>query len=189
MEVPTYFIYPIYTGALALLTFILVPRKEIRRLAIYAIMFGGVSDVLAIVLFTKILGMGGYINFNPFGAFGIPLFPPISWVAFYIMFLYFLPRKKPWKYIFPIVAGIFSLYFSYVLQALGIFKWNYGSPILHLLIIYLPWECSVAWAYLRLTSVATNKKSTPKLYFTVPAPAKKKEHFMKKVRLVKPRKL
>lgn len=186
---PKHFIYPIYTGTLVLLTFILVPRKEIRRLAIYAIVLGGVFDVLAIVLFTKVLGMGGYINFNPFGAFGIPLFPPIAWTAFFIMFLYILPRKKPWKYIFPIVAGTYSLYFSYILQALGIFKWNYGSPVIHLLIVYLPWECSVAWVYLRLTNVTSSKRLIPKLHFTVPAPAKKKVHLIKKVRLVKPRKL
>jgi len=154
---PKHFIYPIYTSILVLMTFLLVPRKEIRRLAIYAIVFGGLFDVLAVLLFTKILGMASYINFNYFGAFGIPLFPPISWVAYYIMFLYILPYNKPWKYIFPVVAGCFSLYFAYVLQALGIFRWNYGSPILHLFIIYLPWECSVAWIYLRLIKKTTIK--------------------------------
>lgn len=184
---PKQFIYPIYTGALVLLMFIVVPRKEIRRIVIYSIVFGGVLDVLAILLFTKALGMGGYINYAYFGAFGIPLFPPISWVAYYTMFLYILPQNKPWKYIFPVIAGCFSLYFSYVLQALGIFRWNYGSPLLHLLIIYIPWECSVAWLYLRSLKVKTNKEMVSKRYFIVPAPAMKKER--QKVHIVKPKKL
>lgn len=184
---PNQFIYPIYTGVLSLLAFVLLPRKEIRRLAIYAIVFGGLFDVLAILFFTKFLGMGGYINFKNFGAFGIPIFPPIAWVAYYIMFLYILPRNKPWNYIFPVVAGCFSLYFSYVLQALGIFRWNYGSPILHLFAVYLPWECAVAWVYLRLTNEDTNKQRVPRRYFTVPAPAMKPEK--QKVRLVRTKKL
>ena len=182
---PEHFIYPIYTGILALLAFALVPRKEIRRLGIYAIVFGGLVDVLAILLFTKVLGMGGYINFKYFGAFGIPLFPPIAWTAYYILFLYFMPQNKPWKYIFPVIAGCFSLYFSYFLQEIGIFRWNYGSPVLHLLIIYLPWEFSVAWIYLRTIKGKTNKRRLPKHYFAVPAPAMKNKH----AKRVKPKKL
>lgn len=184
---PKYLIFPMYSGALALLTFILVPRKEIRRLAIYAMIFGGMFDVVAILFFTKLLGIGGYINYRNFGAFGIPLFPPVSWVAYYIMFLYILPRQKPWKYVFPVIAACFSLYFSYVLQELGIFKWNYGGPLLHLLIIYLPWECGVAWFYLRSLEGKENKERIPKHYF-IPAPAMKKEQ-RRKGSFVKPKKL
>lgn len=182
---PTHFIYPIYTGILALLTFALVPRKEIRRLSMYAIVFGGVTDVFAILLFSNVLGMVDFINFKYFGAFGIPLFPPIAWTTYFIMFMYFMPKNKPWRYIYPVITASFSTYFGYVLHALGIFNWYY-HPILLLLLAFLPWQCGVAWAYLRLEEGKV--KSIPKHYFTIPEPVMKKEH-ERKVSFVKPKKL
>ncbi len=183
---PKHFIYPIYTGLLALLTFALVPRKEIRRLAIYGILFGGVLDVLALLLFSSILHMVDYINFKYFGAFGIPLFPPIAWTAYFIMFFYIFPQNKPWKYIFPVITASFSTYFGYVLQALGIYRWYY-SPVL-LFLIFLPWQAGAAWFYLRSLEGKAEKQGVRKHYFTVPAPAMKKKH-RRQVRLVKPKKL
>lgn len=185
---PKEFIYPIYMSALALLTFILVPRKEIRRLAIYAIVFGGAVDVFALTFFSKILGMAEFLNFKPFGAFGLPFFVPISWVAYFTLFMYFMPQNKPWKYIYPVITSCLSLFFAYVLQALGIFRWNY-SPILLLLLVYLPWQCGVAWFYLRSLEGATNKQGMPKRYLTVPIPTRKHEYKDKKIRFVKPKKL
>lgn len=53
---PEHFIYPIYTTILSLLAFALVPRKELRRLAIYGIFFGAVADIIWI----KFLGIQLY---------------------------------------------------------------------------------------------------------------------------------
>lgn len=181
---PNHFIYPIYTGLLVLLLFALVPKKEIRRLSVYAIIFGGLMDVLLIIS-TRILGMGGFVNFEPFGAFGIPLFPPIAWVAYFIMFFYILPRNKPWKYIFPLVAGSFSFFFSNVLMELGIIRWNDRLPILILLLIYIGWEFSVAWVYLKLIKEKKFDKWRTKYYLPVPAPAMKKERKGKNIKPIK----
>lgn len=170
---PKYLIYPIYTSILALITFALIPRKEIRRLAMYGIFFGGIADVFFIELL-GITGMGEYINYKYFGAFGIPFFPPIAWTAYFIMFLYMLPKNKPWNYLFPIIASGYSVYFSNILQALGILKWNYGNPLLPWIIIYAPWHFGVTWAYFRITGLVAENKKILK-YHIVPAPAMKKE--------------
>ncbi len=89
---PVFFIYPIYTLALVFLVFFIVPRKEIRILASYSIFLGGIIDICLIIIVTHLLGIGGYINYGPFGSFGMPFFPPISWVAYFTLFFYFLPR-------------------------------------------------------------------------------------------------
>lgn len=182
---PTHFIYPIYAGLLALLTFIVVPRKEIHRLSFYAIVFGGVFDVLAVGFYSKI-GMVDWVNYKPFGAFGIPFFVPLSWIAYFTIFLHFMPQNKPRKYIYPLITSGFSLQFAYVLQELGIFQWHY-SPLLLLGMVYLPWQYSVAWLYWRLEA-GTKTRGLPKHYFTVPKPAMKKQE-KRKVRFVKPKKL
>ena len=146
---PTYLVYPIYTTALLIATYALVPRQNIRDLLRYGILFGAITDAVMIILFTKIIGLGGYINFGPFGFKGIPFFPLIAWSAYYVLYLYMLPEEKPWVYIFPIVAAFFSLFFSNILQNLGIFVWNWGTVIIPL-IIYLFWHITVTWIYIKV---------------------------------------
>jgi len=168
-----HFIYPIYTSVLTIMMVILVPRREIKRLVMYGILFGAVADVFFIQLI-GLIGMGEYLNFKYFGAFGIPFFPPIAWTAYFIMFLYFLPRNKPWIYIFPIIASCYSVYFSNILQALGIMKWNYGNPILPLILVYAPWHFGVTWAYLKIHGAEVKHQKIRK-YHVIPVPAMKKE--------------
>ncbi|WP_407307013.1 hypothetical protein [Desulfosporosinus sp. SB140] len=147
---PTYFIYPIYTICMFIITYLLVPRQAIRYLLRYSIVFGFLTDMMMVILFTKIIGLGGYINFGPFCFKGIPFFPLIAWTIYYVLYLYLLPREKPWIYIFPIAAAFFSVLFSNVLQNLGIFVWNWGTLIIPLA-IYLIWHTAVTWAYLKIS--------------------------------------
>jgi len=168
---PEHFIYPIYTSILALIAVTLVPRQELKRLALPGILFGAVADIFYIKLI-GLIKMGEYINYKYFGAFGIPFFPPVAWTVYFIMFLYLLPREKPWVYIFPAIASCYSIYFSNILQALGIFKWNYGNPILPLILIYATWHFGVTWVYLRIFCPEA-KQSKLRKYRLVPVPSMK----------------
>jgi hypothetical protein len=146
---PTFFIYPIYTAFIFVLTYLIVPRQEIRYLIRYGVVFGTITDAVMIILLTKIIGLGGYINFGPFAFKGIPIFPLIAWTVYYVLYLYLLPRDKPWVYIFPITAAFFCVLFSNILQNLGIFKWNWGTIIVPS-IIYLFWHTTVTCLYLKV---------------------------------------
>lgn len=148
---PTYIIYPIYTTALLLITYALVPRQEIRYLLRYGIVFGAITDAVMVILFTKIIGLGGYINYGPFAFQGIPFFPLIAWTAYYVLYLNVLPKATPWIYIFPIAGAFYSVIFSNMLQNLGIFKWNWGTFIVPS-IIYLLWHAAVTWLYIKFDS-------------------------------------
>lgn len=143
---PTYIVYPIYTGALLIVTYALVPRQEIKRLFRYAILFGAVGDLVAILLLTKLIGLGGYINYGAFVFAGIPFFPLIAWSSYFILYLHLLPLEKPWLYIFPVLSALYSVLFSHVLQNLGIFKWNWG-PFLIPFVIYAVWHGAATWVY------------------------------------------
>ena len=145
---PTYFIYPIYTFCLLILTYALVPRQDIRYLLRYGVIFGFITDTVIVILFTKLIGLGGYTNFGPFAFKGIPFFPLIAWTIYYILYLYLLPKEKPWLYFFPVAAALYSVLFSNVLQNLGIFVWNWGTFIVPL-IIYIFWHIMVTWLYLK----------------------------------------
>jgi len=109
IKIETYYVYPIYTGILALIFVVLVPRNDIKHLLIYAITFGGVTNVALIGLVGKLLGVGGHINYGAFGAFGIPFFPPLAWTIWFVIFFYFLPNGLLWIVIYVLTAASTSV--------------------------------------------------------------------------------
>ncbi|MGI6686402.1 MAG: hypothetical protein ACOX47_13205 [Bacillota bacterium] len=178
-----HFIYPIYTSILAIITVVLVPRKDIKRLAMFGIFFGAVAYIF-FLQFISLIGMGKFINFKYFNAFGIPFFPTIAWSIYYILYLYMLPKNKPWSYLFPVVASCYSVFFSNLLQELGIFRWNYGNPILPLILVYGPWHFGATWAYFKIIAQEEKQNKIPKPRF-IPLPARKKELSKRKLRYIR----
>ncbi|MCF8012166.1 MAG: hypothetical protein K9L17_13145 [Clostridiales bacterium] len=156
---PLYFINPIVAVILFLLVIAVVPRIEIRRLAFYGIIFGAIIDMFNILIFTKVLGIGSYINYGPFEFLDIPFFPLISWVAYFILFFYFLPKERPWDYIYVLSAASLSTMFSNILVNLGVFKWNYGELFVPYM-IYLTWFALVTMAYYKLNEIAEQQEIT-----------------------------
>ncbi|NLZ93246.1 MAG: hypothetical protein GX922_04410 [Firmicutes bacterium] len=148
--IPSHYVYPIYTVILALILIALVPRKEIKELLIFGITFGAVLDVTIIAAVSKLLELGGHLNFEPFGAFGFPFFPPIAWAIWFILFFYFLPTELPWLILYVLTAAAMAVMFSNVLLNLKVFTWNYGRVIVPFL-VYAPWFFFSAWAFRRLT--------------------------------------
>ncbi|HZK24958.1 MAG TPA: hypothetical protein VFC74_06180 [Oscillospiraceae bacterium] len=150
IPIPEFYIYPIYTGILALTLIALLPREEIKRLVIYGIVFGAVTDVAIIGVISNLLKVGGHISYYPFGALGVAFFPPLAWGIWFILFFYFLPTDLPWVVIYVFAAVGTSVLFSNVLVNMQIFVWNYGRILVPFL-IYGLWFSFAAWAYKRLT--------------------------------------
>lgn len=146
MKIPLAYIYVIYAFALGTMTLLLVPRAEIRRLAILGIIYGAITDFFMVIIATHLLGIGGYKNFYPFGFMGIPFFPLLAWSSYFIMYLYFLPSEKPWDIIFTLAATGYDIIFSNVLQNLGIFQWNISKLYLPFF-IYLFWNLTVTLTF------------------------------------------
>jgi hypothetical protein len=150
IKIETYYVYPIYTGILALIFVVLVPRNDIKHLLIYAITFGGVTNVALIGLVGKLLGVGGHINYGAFGAFGIPFFPPLAWTIWFVIFFYFLPNGLLWIVIYVLTAASTSVLFANVLVNLHVLKFNYGLILVPFL-TYVLWFSLVTWAFKHLT--------------------------------------
>lgn len=169
----------IYTGIFALILVVAAPKKEIRRLGIYGIIFGAIFDVLALI-FGNLTGLYGYINYGPFGFMNIPFFPPISWSVFFMLYFYFLPKQKPLLYIY-VASGIFySIFFANLITNLGIFRLTH--KILDPLIAFSIWIPTATWGYLRLSKTNLNdtlfenklyKLNKPARFIPSPQPAKK----------------
>jgi len=118
---PLFLLHPLYAVTFVLVLILMVPRKEIRRLSLFGIVLGGGGDVI-VHSFGYITGLFSWINYGPFGFIGIHLFSSISWSAFFIVYFYYLPRHKPFVYIY-ILASICAstIYYNLVLD-IQIFK-------------------------------------------------------------------
>jgi hypothetical protein len=149
--VPTYLIYPLYTAVIALTLIAVVPKAEIRRQAIYAISLGGVASVVIIFLYLPIKAFS-WLNMGPFGLGHVAFFPPLAWTAFFILYFYFLPRTKPWIYLFVFFASCYSTMFSNVLMNLGILQWNRGRIALPFF-LYFTWFSAATWIYTKIERV------------------------------------
>lgn len=143
----TFLIYPLYTSLLAIAAILLVPRQEIRRLVIYALIFGALIDVILIIV---IRFPAKYINYGPLGFMDIPFFPPMAWTIYFIIYFYFLPSESVLRFVYAFTAAFYSVIFSNVLMNLGIFQWNLGRVYVVPIILYSLWHIISTWGYLKL---------------------------------------
>lgn len=151
---PKYYIYLIYTTIFALILLATVPKNEIQRLSIYGIIFGGMMDILMLI-FGKVTGLFAWINYGPFGFMGIPIFSNVSWAIFFIMYFYFLPKQKPFNYIFAGAGVLFSILYTNLVIDLGIFK-SYNRTWLPL-IAFVGWFSIATWGHYKLNSFIEGK--------------------------------
>ena len=151
---PIYYFHLIKLGVFLFALFLIVPKAEIRRLAVYGIIFGSVYDVVGLTI-GHLTNMFRWINFEPFGYGYLPIDSPISWCAFFITYFYLLTKQKPLVYIFPISGIVMSMIFSRVLVNLKMFiEPNF---ILRLANFTL-WFTYATWGYLKLNEYIEGKK-------------------------------
>lgn len=111
-------------------------------------MYGALGDLGAILVTGYVFKAGGYVNFGPFNFLGIPFFPLLAWSIFYLVYLYLLPVKKRYAYLYSFFAAGFSLMFSHLLQNIGIMEWKY-SQVLYPLGLYTVWHFFAAYTFNR----------------------------------------
>ncbi|SFG11276.1 hypothetical protein SAMN05660649_00721 [Desulfotomaculum arcticum] len=177
---PKHFIYLIYTSVFALILIAVVPKREIRRLSIYGIIFGGIMDVFMLIM-GNITGLFGWINYGPFGFLGIPIFSSISWAIYFILYFYFLPEHKPLVYVYTAGGIVFSVLYTNIVISLGVFE-SYNRVWLPLMAFIL-WFSTATWGFYKLTGIfgmedygikKRPKNSNPLRIRLFPQPARKK---------------
>lgn len=147
LSMPTNAIPFIYSGIFAIILINVVPRREIRRLFIYGLIFGGIFDI-AVVGLGNLLGEFKYIDYGPFGLLGIHFMAPIAWTIFFIIYFYLLPEKKLYLYIYVTAAIFYSFFFCQMIAKLGVLTLTHG--MIDSIIPFLIWYPTATWGYFRL---------------------------------------
>lgn len=142
-----YFIHPILTSVFGLILIVTVPKREIRRLSIYGIIFGAMMDVLMLT-FGHITGLYAWINYGPFGFLWIPFFSPVSWAIYFILYFYFLPKQIPLNYIYSVAGIFFAILYTNLVINLGVF-YAYNNTYLPLF-AFIGWFSIATWGFYKL---------------------------------------
>jgi hypothetical protein len=153
---PIYFLHLIKLAIFLLALVVLVPRTEIRRLAVYGLIFGSMYDVIGLTI-GHLTNLFRWINFGPFGYGYLPLDSPICWCAFYIMYFYLLPKHKLLVYIFPVSGIVMSMIYSRVLVNLEMFI---EPSFLPRLANFTLWFSYATWGYFKLNEYIEAKHSS-----------------------------
>lgn len=153
---PQFFIYLILTACFGFILILTVPKEEIRRLAIYGIIFGAGMDFL-MLFYGGLTGFFGWINHGPLGYHGITLFTPLDWTIFFIMYFYFLPKQKLLVYVYAAAAIVFSILYANLIQDLGVFFSALGRFYIHL-VDFIIWYSVATWGYYKLSAYLEGKQ-------------------------------
>ncbi len=112
--------YPIFALLMLFLVLAFVPRKEIKKLFWFSLLWGSTVDAVLILLF-RMLNLYHYVKLEPFNFLGAPLWIPLAWSPAFILFIYFYPNRKEWYYTTFYIAA-----FSMMGVAIGLFFTQVG---------------------------------------------------------------
>lgn len=120
-----YIFWPIYPLIFAVPTIIFIPRHQYKRYFLFGFIFGGLLDVISIVLIGNLFGEFRY-KAGPFMVKGIPIFAPLAFTFVWMNFFYFLPLRREFQ--IPYIMGFtgFSVLIGFVLENLGFFEYTHG---------------------------------------------------------------
>ncbi|HHY15767.1 MAG TPA: hypothetical protein GX521_06800 [Firmicutes bacterium] len=134
---------------LVLVTFILltVPRRTLRVLIPYGIVFGGLLETLYVWIFQDLLKIIHFQHLGVFECAGHPFFSALAWVLIIVFYLYFWPQGSPFLgYAYYFSWAVLATAFSQLVKHAGLFhyaSWFFPFPMF---LSYLLWFALPSWA-------------------------------------------
>lgn len=128
---------------------ILIPKALYKKFFIYGLLFGAVLDVLLVGVLGGVFHWLLYKNMGHFNILNLFSFwTPIAWMFTLMVFLYCLPTRKLYLFIYVPTFGFFGYMVGLVLHNYGLFEYigiyKYFAPL-----ILTGWFAVSAWAYIR----------------------------------------
>lgn len=113
---------------------VLIPKEQYKKFLVYGLFLGALGDILLILIVSVLFGAFHYLNLGVFNILNITSFwTPIAWMFTVMFFLYALPTKKLYFYIYVLCFGAFGYFLGLVLQNLKLFEYvgiyRYAAPL------------------------------------------------------------
>lgn len=145
-----YFAFPLF---LLVLMVAFLDRKEIKSLFWFGLIWGSVLTTIIIFIIADIFNLVKYQHVKPFTILGLPLLFDLAWTPAVLLFLHFLPKKKPRYayYSYIIVFCLINAANDEVFHQIGLLEYIHWSPLYRFL-ISLPYFYWLAIHYINLKS-------------------------------------
>lgn len=141
-----FFIKAILFGLAAI---ILIPKEQYKKFLVYSLFFGGFGEILIILVFSLLLGCFHYLNMGYFNILNItPFWSPVAWIFVMMLFLYNLPIKRSFFYLYIIAFGIFGYFVGLVLENFHLYKFV-GAYKYFLPLLLICWFYAAARLYMK----------------------------------------
>lgn len=141
--------YPVFLLMGFIVTIIFIPRKEYKTYFVYGFLIGGLGDFVLVGFLQNVLHIMHFQNQGVFNVLGQIALSPPSWTVVVMIFLFFLPRRRPFLYIYLIAWASYSVSYGYVVHNVGLFDflpWFYPIPAF---LLFLIWWVFAAWIFLK----------------------------------------
>lgn len=145
--------YPSYILIALVIVLITIPKRDFKEYFIYGVLFGGLGDVVVVGLFQNLLNVIWFKNSGIFNALGQNLLSPLSWTLTVMIFLYFLPQQKLFRYIYVLGFAVFSVGYGYLVHNVGLFDFRPWFYPFFAYLTFLFWWSIISWVFIKTSSL------------------------------------
>jgi hypothetical protein len=152
----TILFYPVYLVISFIFSLIYIPKKVYKEHLIYGMLVGGLGDMAVVGIFANVFHLMWFKNAGFFNVLGQNFLSPPCWTFTVMLFLYFLPRRRPFLYLYILVFAMYSFGYGILVHNVDLYDFRpwfyYGmSPF-----IFGGWWSFAAWIFIKTSPLAQN---------------------------------
>lgn len=148
--------YPAFLLMVFILSLIFIPRKDYKEYFIYGVILGGLGDVLVVGLFQDVLHIIWFKEAGIFDVLGQNILSPPSWTFVVMLFLRFLPSRRPFLYLYTLTVALSSVGYGILVKNVGLFDYRPWFFPIFSYFIFLAWWSFITWVFLRTNTLTDN---------------------------------
>ncbi|WP_242947485.1 hypothetical protein [Desulfosporosinus lacus] len=146
--------YPSFIFLMFIVVLITIPKKDFKEYFIYAMLLGGLGDVVVVGLFQNLLHIIWFENAGIFNVLGQNILSPPSWILTVMIFLRLLPPQKMFQYFYVLGFAAFSVMYGYLVHNVGLFDFKPWFYPVMAYFTFLVWWSIITWVFIKTSSIA-----------------------------------
>lgn len=152
--------YPVYLVLAVILSIIFIPQKHYKEFFIYGFLIGALGDFLVVALFQNVLHIIWFKNAGIFNVLGQNLLSPCCWTVTVMLFLRFLPDRRPFLYLYILTFAGFSVCYGILVKNVNLFDYQSWFYPYFSFITFFFWWAFAAYLFIRTSTLAKTNNSS-----------------------------
>ncbi|MDQ7092010.1 hypothetical protein REC12_00175 [Desulfosporosinus sp. PR] len=153
------FFYPTYILVAFIVVVITIPKKDFKEYFIYAMIFGGLGDIVTVGLFQNLFHIIWFKNAGIFNVLGQNLLSPPSWILTVMIFLHFLPARRSFLCVYVLGFAAFSVAYGYLVHNVDLFDFRPWFYPYFAYVTFLAWWSVITWTFIKTSTLVQGGSS------------------------------